>query len=61
METRSKDVLALLGGTDFYKREPMNLSMAQQLPTHRYFYERYLTILKLAIIYVKSSLAYGFT
>ena len=43
METRSKDALDSFEGLTFFRRDPMNLSILQQLPTHIYFYERYLT------------------
>ena len=45
METRSKDTLCSFDGLIFSKRDAMDLSVLQQLPTHRYFYERYLTLM----------------
>ena len=44
MQTRSKDLLCTIGKVEFFKREVLNLTILQQLPSHIYFYERYLTM-----------------
>ena len=47
METRKDNNLACLGEITFNKRrDPLDLSKAQQLPTNRYVIERYLTSMK---------------
>ena len=44
METRSQRLLSSIGSLEFYKCEILDLSVLQQLPTSRYFYERYETL-----------------
>ena len=46
METRKQDRLCSFGGMAFFKRTTMNLNVVQQLPSYRYFYERFLTLNK---------------
>ena len=44
-ETSSSDVLLSISDIIFRKRVAIDLNVVQQLPTHRYLYERYLTVL----------------
>ena len=44
MQTRRKDELCTFENMSFFRRDPVDLSVLQQLPTFTYFYERYLTM-----------------
>ena len=44
METRSKSILCAIGSLEFFRTDPLNLTVAQQLPTFGYFYGRYETM-----------------
>ena len=45
MNTRRNDELLRLGDIVFYKEARLIMEILQQLPTHRYVYNRYLTLL----------------